>query len=124
MAGSKRIGIAPQRSPLCGALVGIAEGGTGFILTGLAAGHFQVATSGGYDVTDLAFLPDGDCPRSWSGASPSRRLRLPPAPGRGCTFRPGARLDGEIIYESEPSHQVDNMEGLASTGKALKPSSR
>jgi len=41
--------------------------------------------------------------------------------GFGCRLRridaaalkAGARVDGPVLYESEPSHQVDNMEGLA-----------
>ena len=37
---------------------------------GAAAGHFPGRHSGGFDVTDLAFLPDGDA-CSWSGAFPS-----------------------------------------------------
>ena len=41
--GLEALGIAPQRSLLGGALVGIAEGATGFILTGPRQGAFQVA---------------------------------------------------------------------------------
>ena len=69
--------------------------------------------SDGYDVTDLAFLPDGDA------VLLERRFAL--FGGFGCRLRriasdclgPGARVDGEIVYESDGSHQVDNMEGLA-----------
>ena len=110
--GLEALGIAPQRSLLGGALVGIAEGGTGFILTGPRQGAFQVATSGGYDVTDLAFLPDGDAvllERRFSLFGLGCRLRRVEA----AAFRPGARVDGDILFESESSHQVDNMEGLA-----------
>jgi len=110
--GLEALGIAPQRSPLNGALVGIAEGGTGFILTGPRQGSFEVAPSGGYAVTDLAFLPDGDAvllERRFSLFGLGCRLRRIEAG----SFRPGARLDGDILYESEASHQVDNMEGLA-----------
>jgi hypothetical protein len=111
--GMEALAIAPQRSPLNGALVGLAEGGSGFILTGSRQGAFQVALSGGYDITDLAFLPDGDA------VILERRFSL--FGGFGCRLRrieasalkPGASVDGEILYESEASHQVDNMEGLA-----------
>lgn len=111
--GLEALGIAPQRSPLNGALVGIAEGGSGFILTGPRQGTFQIALSGGFDVTDLAFLPDGDA------VILERRFSL--FGGFGCRLRrieanavrPGARIDGDVLYESEPSHQMDNMEGLA-----------
>jgi len=111
--GLEALGVAPQRSPLNGALVGLAEGGSGFILTGPRQGAFQMVLSGGYDITDLAFLPDGDA------VILERRFSL--FGGFGCrlrridasAFKSGARVDGEILYESEASHQVDNMEGLA-----------
>ena len=72
-----------------------------------------MALSGGYDVTDLAFLPEGDAvilERRFSlfGGFACRLRRVEAA-----AIRPGARVDGETLYESEASHQVDNMEGLA-----------
>ncbi|MBM6581811.1 esterase-like activity of phytase family protein [Microvirga sp. BT689] len=111
--GLEAIAIAPQRSPLSGALIGLAEGGRGFILTGSRQGTFQMAPSGGYDATDLAFLPDGDA------LVLERRFSL--FGGFGCrlrrveasALRPGASVNGDVLYESEASHQVDNMEGLA-----------
>jgi len=111
--GLEAVSVAPQRSPLSGALVGIAEGGTGFVLTGSRQGSFQVVLSGGYDVTDLAFLPDGDAvllERRFSlfGGFACRLRRIEAA-----ALKAGARVDGPVLYESEPSHQVDNMEGLA-----------
>ncbi|WP_262298551.1 esterase-like activity of phytase family protein [Microvirga sesbaniae] len=112
-AGLEAVGVAPPGSPLSGALVGIAEGGSGFILTGPRQGAFQIALSDGYSVTDLAFLPDGDAvvlERSFSlfGGFGCRLRRI-----EAGAVKPGARLDGEILYESEASHQIDNMEGLA-----------
>ena len=111
--GLEALGVAPQRSPLNGALVGIAEGGGGFILTGPRQGAFQITLSGGYNVTDLAFLPDGDA------VILERRFSL--FGGFGCrlrrieagAFKASASVDGDILYESEASHQIDNMEGLA-----------
>jgi hypothetical protein len=111
--GLEAIAVAPQRSPLNGALIGLAEGGRGFILTGSRQGAFQMAPSGGFDATDLAFLPDGDA------LILERRFSL--FGGFGCRLRrveasalqPEASVDGDILYESEASHQVDNMEGLA-----------
>jgi hypothetical protein len=111
--GLEAIGTAPRSSPLAGALVAISEGQKGFILTGPRRGSFDVVRSSSYDVTDLAFLPDGDL------LLLERRFAL--LGGLGCRLRrmaaaaiaPGARVDGEIVYESDGSHQVDNMEGLA-----------
>ena len=111
--GLEALALAPQRSSLAGALVGIAEGGRGFILTGARQGAFEVQVRDGYDVTDLAFLDSGDA------LVLERRFSL--FGGFGCrlrriassTIRPSASLDGEVIYESEAPHQIDNMEGLA-----------
>lgn len=111
--GLEAIGAAPRSSPLAGALVAIAEGARGFILTGPRRGSFDVVRTDRYDVTDLAFLPNGDL------LLLERRFAL--LGGLGCRLRrmagaaiaPGAQVDGEIVYESDGSHQVDNMEGLA-----------
>jgi hypothetical protein len=111
--GLEAIGVAPPRSPLAGALVAVAEGAQGFILTGPRRGAFEVVRSGDFDVTDLAFIGNGDL------LLLERRFSL--LGGFGCrirrveaaAIRPGAQVDGEVLYESEASHQVDNMEGLA-----------
>jgi hypothetical protein len=111
--GLEALALAPQRSNLAGALIGIAEGGRGFILTGARQGTFTVVRRDGYDVTDLAFLDGGDA------LILERRFSL--LGGLGCRLRrvassvfgPGASVDGEVIYQSEASHQIDNMEGLA-----------
>jgi hypothetical protein len=111
--GLEALGVPPQRSPLAGALVGIAEGGQGFILTGLRQGTFEIVRANGYDVTDLAFMDTGDMillERRFSllGGLGCRLRRVPSS-----TIRAGARVEGEVIYESEASHHIDNMEGLA-----------
>jgi len=111
--GLEALALAPQRSSLAGALVGLSEGGNGFILTGARQGSFSIVPHGGYDVTDMAFLDNGDT------LVLERRFSL--FGGFGCrlrriassTIKPGARVEGEVVYESEASHQLDNMEGLS-----------
>jgi hypothetical protein len=119
-SGIEALGVAPPRSPLAGALVGVAERARdgdaaptrGFVLTGPRPGAFQVARSEDFDVTDLAFLPSGDLlilERHFSllrGVS-ARIRRIAAA-----AIRPGALVDGPVIYASEPAHRIDNMEGL------------
>ncbi|MBZ6075859.1 esterase-like activity of phytase family protein [Microvirga puerhi] len=118
--GLEAIGIAPLRSPLAGALVAIAERAEagdrptrGFILTGPRVGAFSVRRSDGYDISDLAFLPSGEIfllERSFSLFQGFRvRLRRIAADA----VKPDAEVDGTVIFESDPSHQIDNMEGLA-----------
>lgn len=119
--GPEAIGIAPPASPVPGSLVIIAERARrgddaptqGFILTGGSKGTFDVARSDGFDVTDMEFLENGDILllerrfRILTGvAARIRRIS-------GETLQPGALLDGPVIFEAGPQHQIDNMEGLA-----------
>jgi hypothetical protein len=119
--GLEAIGVAPAKSPLAGAVVVIAEqaGGSttaptrGFILTGARQGAFDATRSGGFDVTDLAFLPSGEM------LLLERRVSF--LSGFGARIRriaadaiyPGASVDGPVIFEADAGHQIDNMEGLA-----------
>jgi hypothetical protein len=114
------IGIAPQGHPLAGALVVIAErsGGEadptlGAIISGPRQGPFRVARPGGYDITDLAFLPDGDMLMLERWYRPFRgvAMRIRRSPAR--TLLPGAILDGPVLIEADLGHEIDNMEGLA-----------
>jgi hypothetical protein len=119
-SGLEALGVAPPRSPLAGALVAIAERSrdgetaptTGFILTGPRQGSFRVARSDDFDITDLAFLPNGEMLLlerrfSFFGGLAVRLRRVPPD-----AIRPGAIVDGPAIFESDPSQRIDNMEGL------------
>jgi hypothetical protein len=119
--GLEAIGVAPARSTLKGALVAVAERSgwfddtptKGFILTGPQAGAFEVVRTAGFDISDLAFLPTGEM------LLLERRFSL--VGGFGIRLRrvardaisSGALVDGEVIFQSEGSHQIDNMEGLA-----------
>lgn len=114
------IGVAPPRSPLAGAVVTIAErsGGIdeptrGFIVTGPHTGAFSVRRAHGYDISDLAFLPSGELlllERSFSIFEGFRcRIRRVAADA----IKPNAMVDGAVIFESNASHHIDNMEGLA-----------
>lgn len=119
-SGLEAIGVAPPRSPLAGALVGIAERTgegentptQGVILSGPRAGAFGVARRNDFDVTDLAFLRNGEVlllERRFSilrGLGVRLRRLAPDA------IRPGALADGPVIFESDPSLQIDNMEGM------------
>lgn len=119
--GLEAIGIAPAGHPLAGALIGISERSRdgdetptrGFILTGMVQGAFDVARSGGFEVTDIAFLPGGEMlllERFYSRAlGVKARVRRIAADA----VRPGALVDGPVIFEADRSHEIDNMEGIA-----------
>lgn len=110
---------APQDGPLQGARLVIAERsldeeGNLFsaILEGPGRGLFKVVRSDDFDVTDGAFLPDGDLlllERRFSLASGvAMRLRRI----AGASVRAGALLDGAVLMEANMGYQIDNMEGL------------
>jgi hypothetical protein len=119
--GLEAMAVAPPRSTLAGALVAIAERDgrgsdtptKGFLLTGRHQGTFYVARSDDYEIADLAFLPSGDLlllDRRFSllGGFSIRLRRI-----AGAAVRPGALIDGPVLYESDAAQQIDNMEGLA-----------
>ena len=110
---------SPVDGPLGGARVGVTErsidpDGNIFaaILEGPQKGIFKVARSGDFDITDGAFLPNGDLlilERSYSMAmGVAMRLRRI----AGDTIRPGALADGPTLLEADMAYQIDNMEGM------------
>jgi hypothetical protein len=120
-SGLEALGMAPPRSPLAGSLVAVAEHAfrgdspttLGFILTGPQRGTFLVERSDGYDVSDMAFLPDGDLlllERQFAlfGGFRTRIRRI-----AADALRPDASVSGPVLFESGASHEIDNTEGLA-----------
>jgi hypothetical protein len=118
--GLEAIAVAPPGSALAGAIVVIAErfldrngNHRGYILDGPRAGTFALRRTSGFDVSDAAFLPDGDLlvlERKFSFPSGfSMRVRRIAA----ATIVPGAILDGLALLEGDARTGVDNMEGLA-----------
>lgn len=117
--GFETIAVSPVASPLAGATLIVAEksvdaNGNLFaaIIDGPSKGLFSVRQYGSFDVTDGAFLPDGDLvllERRYSFATGIgvriRRIK-------GGDIRPGAVVDGEVLLEADLNSQIDNMEGL------------
>lgn len=119
-AGLEALARAPASGPLEGAMVAIAERSTdrsgnhrGFVLDGRRAGAFAIGRSAGFDVTDAAFLPDGDLLLlerrfSFNSGLAVRLSRL-----RGDLIQPGRTVTGKVIFEGGAGDQIDNLEGLA-----------
>jgi hypothetical protein len=82
------------------------------IIEGPDKGVFKVKRNGEFDITDGAFLPNGDLlllERSFSIASGvAMRLRRI----YGESVRKGALADGPVLLEANMSYQIDNMEGM------------
>jgi hypothetical protein len=74
---------------------------------------FQVARVEEFDVSDAAFLPSGELlilERRFRLTDGVRcRIRRVPA----AAIRPGARAEGELIFEAGMAHEIDNLEGLS-----------
>lgn len=117
--GFETVVVAPQDGQLAGAPVIVAERSLdpqrnflAAILDGPMKGTFSVVRNDPYDVTDGAFLPNGDL------LLLERRFRLSDGIGmrirriKAEDIRPGAVVDGEVLMDADMSHQIDNMEGL------------
>ncbi len=117
--GLEAIAVPPP-GPLAGAIVLIAERSLdragnhrGFIVGGRRPGTFSLIRTAPFDVSDAAFLPDGDLlvlerRFSFSDGFGMRIRRI-----AGAAIRPGATVDGPVLIEADMTDQIDNMEGLA-----------
>ncbi|PTE08814.1 esterase-like activity of phytase family protein [Mesorhizobium helmanticense] len=82
------------------------------IIEGPRKGVFTVKRNGDFDITDGAFLPNGDLlllERSFTMAG-GLKMRLRRIYGE--SVEKGAVADGPVLLEADMSYQIDNMEGL------------
>ena len=117
--GLETLVASPVTSTLGGGMVTIAEKSVdqdghlyAGILDGPSKGDFRVVRHDDFDVTDGAFLPDGDLlilerRFAFSTGIAMRIRRI-----NGGDIRPGALVDGEVLLTSQHGDQIDNMEGL------------
>lgn len=114
------VGVAPAASPVAGAVVALSERSgshdeptLGIIVGGPKPGLFRYQLSDGYEVTDLAFLGNGDMLvlerwyRPWRGVG----MRLRRVAAR--SIMPDALVSGDLLADLDLAHEIDNMEGLA-----------
>ena len=86
---------------------------SGFLIGGASPGDFAVTRSSNYDVTDAALLPGGDVLLlerrfSWSSGLAIRMRRIPLG-----EIKPGAVVDGPVLFDVDLGYEIDNMEGLS-----------
>ncbi|MBE1707052.1 MULTISPECIES: esterase-like activity of phytase family protein [Mesorhizobium] len=82
------------------------------IIEGPHKGVFTVKRNGDFDITDGAFLPDGDLlllERSFTMAG-GLKMRLRRIHGE--SVEKGAVADGPVLLDTDMGYQIDNMEGL------------
>ncbi len=117
--GFETIAFAPRASRLQGAKVIVSErsldpAGNIFaaITEGPAKGIFFVKRSDAFDITDGAFLPNGDLLLLERHFSMARGVAMRMRRFKAETLRAGATVEGTVIVSADMSYQIDNMEGL------------
>lgn len=119
------VAVSPEDSPLHGATVTVSElsintAGDIYagILDGPKRGTFFVRRHKPYAVSDGAFLPNGDLLLLQRGITVATALQVRIERIRGADIKPGATVDGKVIFEAGTGDQIDNLEGLsANRGK-------
>lgn len=86
---------------------------TGWIWSGKSAKRFFLKDIGGFDITGIATLPNGDLITlerrfNWLEGIKMRLRRIPLK-----ALKAGASLIGEVLLEATMAQDIDNMEGLA-----------
>ncbi len=113
------LAVSPESGPLGKAAVVVSERSfdaagnlLAAVLDGPLKGQFSVLRNDPFDVTDGAFLPDGDL------LLLERRFRFADGLGMrirriaGADIRPGATVDGDVLLNADMGYQIDNMEGM------------
>jgi hypothetical protein len=118
--GLEALVFVPKGFALTGSLIAISERGldragniNAFLIGGPSPGSFAVKRSSSYDVSDAALLPGGDILLlerrfSWTSGLAVRMRRI--ALGE---IKPGALVDGPVLFEADLGYEIDNMEGLS-----------
>ena len=118
--GIEGLVFVPKGLPLAGTLIAISERGldkagnpNSFLIGGASPGNFAVRRNSNFDITDAALLPGGDVLLlerrfSWSSGLAVRMRRV--ALGE---IKPGAVVDGPVLFDVDLGYEIDNMEGLS-----------
>ncbi|CDX49049.1 ABC-type cobalamin/Fe3+-siderophore transport system, ATPase component [Mesorhizobium plurifarium] len=82
------------------------------VIEGPHKGVFTIRRDGGFDITDGAFLPDGDLLLLERSFSIARGVKMRLRRIYGESIEKGAVADGPVLMEADMGYQIDNMEGL------------
>lgn len=118
--GIETIVAAPAGTPLAGALITIAEGSidpNGNLFAAITSQGtseiMKIRRTEEYSVSDGAFLADGDLlilERRYRGPIGGLDIRIRRIAME--SIRPGALLDGPVIFHADLGQEIDNMEGI------------
>jgi hypothetical protein len=118
--GLEALEFVPRGQPLGGTLIGIAErsldrdgNNQGFLVGGPRPGLFALKRTDDFDISDSALLPSGDMlvlerKFSWTTGLFIRMRRIVQG-----DVRPGALVNGPLLFEADLRQSIDNMEGLS-----------
>jgi hypothetical protein len=118
--GLEALAVIPQGMPRAGTLLALSERALdnagnirGWLVGGPTPGDFTLVRRDDFDVTDMTITPDGELivlERFFSLLKGvAMRLRRVPL----AAVKPGAVLDGTILFTADMGFQIDNMEGIA-----------
>jgi hypothetical protein len=117
--GFETLAWSDPKGPLKGALVAVTEKsldrqGNVFaaVLDGPRKGIFKVRRHPPFDITDGAFLPNGDLLLLERAFSLIDGVRMQLRRIDGNQIRKGSLADGPVLMQADMSYQIDNMEGL------------
>ncbi|PBC11001.1 esterase-like activity of phytase family protein [Mesorhizobium sp. WSM3859] len=82
------------------------------IIEGPHKGVFTIKRNRDFDITDGAFLPDGDLLLLERSFSIARGVKMRLRRIYGESVEKGAVADGPVLMEADMGYQIDNMEGL------------
>jgi len=118
--GIEGLAFVPNGLPLAGSLIAISERGldragniVAFLIGGPVPGSFSVKRTSDFDVTDAALLPGGDLlllerKFSWTEGLDVRLRRIALT-----SIKPGAVVDGAVLWQADLNCEIDNLEGLS-----------
>ena len=118
--GLEALAFVPRSHPLGGTLIAISERGLdksgnnlAFLIGGPRPGAFSVKRIADFDISDAALLPPGgllvlERKFCWTSGLFIRIRRLALS-----DVRPGALIDGPVLFEADLGYAIDNMEGLS-----------
>ncbi len=112
--------FVPERFPIGGTLLALSESGLdsagnikAFLIGGPTPGGVAIKRRDAYDISDAAFLPQGDIlilERKYKiDRGMMMRIRRIPL----SEIRPDALVDGQVVFEADARCNIDNMEALS-----------
>lgn len=117
--GLESLVVVPKGMPLAGALIAVSERGLdpsgnlkGFLLGGPSPGEFSVTRTDEFDISDAA-ITGGDLLLLERRFSFARGLGIRIRSVALTSLRPGAVVDGPVLFMADLGQQVDNMEGFS-----------